>query len=628
MVTLTMDEKRDLSSRASGWMPGSDQVPLEKFSMASADNFWDGSIAQTANPIRLTFDQTIWLVADSQKALFSARGSGSSVQIFYKADPLPKLSVLLPPEFAKVKGLIEVPGVVPGWKVASGEYMFLGQPRIVEVWSRSDGVVILLVMTGTDSRAEVTDFLNGLTVGSSLVKGAMASETDSFAKLATLSRPSVVRILTKSCNSVNFVTDPGLYNLSGKSYPYCSYSQGSGFFISPDGYIGTNGHVVSNFPEDGLYFAILSGDAKDLAIDVMSLALKLETGVDPDRARVTAGVDELYKSKMGVLQLYTVYQSLFKKQIFSFGTEKDNYWVQLGNKSIEASVNTKERKIDVSREVPTAKLVDKDFGRMDETKGFSGSDVAILKIDEAGPFPALPLADPKDVVVGSSIQIIGFPGVGSGSDEMSVVDVSSTVESTVTKGIVSALKEAKGDKKRLIQTDATINHGNSGGPAFDEKGRVIGLATYGLTPESGGGNFNFLRDIGDLKVLMEKNNIKPTTGPVYDNWKSGLESYWLSYFKWANDDLSKVLAEYPIHPLAAKYVQDAKTLIGKPEDKTPVFTRTQRRLYLSISGGVMALSLLAALSLSIWDFTESRKKKHGGSQPPMVSAPVIPVSTF
>jgi S1-C subfamily serine protease len=86
--------------------------------------------------------------------------------------------------------------------------------------------------------------------------------------------------------------------------------------------------------------------------------------------------------------------------------------------------------------------------------------------------------------------LIGFPGIAMGSNSQ-LLDPSANAEPTFTRGVVSAFKQAKGNRKNLIQTDDSINHGNIGGPAISSDGRVVGLATYGLTPTEGGGNFNF-----------------------------------------------------------------------------------------------------------------------------------------
>lgn len=189
-----------------------------------------------------------------------------------------------------------------------------------------------------------------------------------------------------------------------------------------------------------------------------------------------------------------------------------------------------------------------------------------------------------------------------------LLDTSANAEPTFTRGVISAFKQAKGDKKNLIQTDASINHGNSGGPAVSSDGKVIGIATYGLSPDDGSGNYNFLRDVGDLEALMTKNNVPQETSVTFNTWKNGLENFWLSYFKYAKKDFESITKNYPVHPTVGKYLAEAKTKIGTPEDLTPRFTRNERRLYMGASGGLMILSLVAIVFLSTSDLLDSRKK--------------------
>jgi serine protease Do len=92
------------------------------------------------------------------------------------------------------------------------------------------------------------------------------------------------------------------------------------------------------------------------------------------------------------------------------------------------------------------------------------TDIALLKADTDHPLPAITFGDSDLVRVGERILAIGNPLGLSG---------------TVTLGIVSALNRDTGDTPydNFIQTDAAINHGNSGGPLFDMKGEVIGVNT-------------------------------------------------------------------------------------------------------------------------------------------------------
>src|SRR3954464_7680457 len=77
-------------------------------------------------------------------------------------------------------------------------------------------------------------------------------------------------------------------------------------------------------------------------------------------------------------------------------------------------------------------------------------DLAILKIDVGRPLPAIKVGNSDEVHVGDRVLAIGNP-LG--------------LQGTVTSGIVSALhRDLSGPYDEFIQTDAPINHGNSGGP--------------------------------------------------------------------------------------------------------------------------------------------------------------------
>lgn len=107
------------------------------------------------------------------------------------------------------------------------------------------------------------------------------------------------------------------------------------------------------------------------------------------------------------------------------------------------------------------------------------SDLAVLKVDaRATDLPPLPLGDSRAVKVGDPVLALGNPF---------------GLEDTITSGIVSALQRQITAPdgfsiEGVIQTDAAVNPGNSGGPLLDGEGRVIGvnsqIATAG--PQSRG----------------------------------------------------------------------------------------------------------------------------------------------
>ncbi|MET0370099.1 MAG: Do family serine endopeptidase [Sphingobium sp.] len=120
-----------------------------------------------------------------------------------------------------------------------------------------------------------------------------------------------------------------------------------------------------------------------------------------------------------------------------------------------------------NREEYTAKLVGRD----------PATDLAVLKIDSAKPLPFVKFGDSAKARVGDWVVAIGNPFALSG---------------TVTAGIISAVHRATGGTyDKFIQTDASINQGNSGGPMFDMRGDVIGINSQILSPSGGNVGIGF-----------------------------------------------------------------------------------------------------------------------------------------
>jgi serine protease Do len=107
----------------------------------------------------------------------------------------------------------------------------------------------------------------------------------------------------------------------------------------------------------------------------------------------------------------------------------------------------------------------------------AASDLAVLKIEPKKPLPFVKFGDSTKARVGDWVVAIGNPfGLGS----------------TVTAGIISALhRNTGGGSDRFIQTDASINQGNSGGPMFDMSGNVIGINSQILSPTGGNVGIGF-----------------------------------------------------------------------------------------------------------------------------------------
>jgi serine protease Do len=140
-------------------------------------------------------------------------------------------------------------------------------------------------------------------------------------------------------------------------------------------------------------------------------------------------------------------------------------------------------------------------------------DLAVLKIDVPQTLPAVTFGDSDQLRIGDPVMVIGNPlGIGE----------------SVSIGIVSALDRDLriSPYDDFIQTDAAINHGNSGGGMFDMDGKLIGVASALISSEGNTGSvgLGFALPANDAKFAIDQ-VIK--TGEVHAGW-FGVQSQTLS----------------------------------------------------------------------------------------------------
>ena len=125
------------------------------------------------------------------------------------------------------------------------------------------------------------------------------------------------------------------------------------------------------------------------------------------------------------------------------------------------------------------------------------NDLALLRVDVGTEIPAVSFADPESIGIGDPVVAIGF-----------ALDLDG--DPTVTAGIVSALDRTLSVSSTealdgLIQTDAAISSGNSGGPLVNAAGQVIGINT--AVAESDGQraatNVGFAIGVGEILDVLE-----------------------------------------------------------------------------------------------------------------------------
>src|SRR6266542_4442911 len=225
---------------------------------------------------------------------------------------------------------------------------------------------------------------------------------------------------------------------------------GSGFSITPDGYIVTNAHVVAP-KDDDIKAAFLAQDIRDEGDDFI-------TDVRQD------GLSERQATRNAKLANYQRTISV------------------VGSTGSGASGSSKRR---------VAKLVD-------AGEEFPGKDVAIVTV-KARHMATVELGDDTALSTGDRLFVLGFPGAATFNP---VLSKASQQEPTLTQGVLSAKKQVNGGYT-VLQTDAGMTHGNSGGPVFDEQGRVVGVATLGSVDPSTGREISGLNFAVPASIVNE-----------------------------------------------------------------------------------------------------------------------------
>ena len=142
------------------------------------------------------------------------------------------------------------------------------------------------------------------------------------------------------------------------------------------------------------------------------------------------------------------------------------------------------------------------------------SDIALLKIDGKD-LPYMRLGNSDDVIIGEWVIALGNP--------FGLFDIND--KPTVTVGVVSntGMKIESGEGRvyrDMIQTDAAINSGNSGGPLLNATGEVIGVNSVIYTPNQGNIGLGFAIPINRVKTIVAELR---KSGKIERNFWTGLQ---------------------------------------------------------------------------------------------------------
>lgn len=337
-----------------------------------------------------------------------------------------------------------------------------------------------------------------LVSGCSALTGKKPAPLSPAQKMVTIAKPAVVRPVSSVSVTFTF-KDPVVAAVVGANpYVMTVGATGSGWFISPDGYIVTNAHVVE--------------------IARLKDAELLEKVLFPRLIR-------LIEEKVGKLPPSDILQvantTYFEK------IERKLFVLTPGGEQLTAEIK--------AYGVPIGDDV-------------SGKDVAVLKV-EGKYFPTLTPADSETVKVQDKIYSMGYPGA---ADFFGLFDDKSILEASVSDGTVQARKNtAQGTP--VIQAGGSANPGNSGGPVLNEKGEVVGIVTFGKTE-----GVYFVVPMNTIGEFVRQSGATVSPGLTTTKFQEAMDLYWNGKYRKAIERYEEILRLYPAHSEAKRLLREAE----------------------------------------------------------------------
>lgn len=372
-------------------------------------------------------------------------------------------------------------------------------------------------------------------------------------RLAMYSKPAVVRIIDGAQGQI-------LLQLPGyqpQTYNVSAVALGSGFFISSNGYIATNAHVVS-MTKDG------EEKAKQALFWQMVQQVARQLGRDP-RSFNQQVIQQL--DQYSTLQSFQLFHHVIIPDGSSYPFEIKQYGAPTGEGSDQ------------------------------------GKDVAIVKI-EVKNAPILKLADSEKVQLQDHVTVIGYPGAAD-TFNSGLLSSRSALEATINDGKISARKTATSGAP-ILQTSAPATHGNSGGPVLNDANEVVGLLTFRGDTVNGQevSGFAFIVPSNTVMEYVKSAGATNEPGLTDKSYHEGLDLYWNQYYSSAIPKFEEVKRLFPHHSEVDRLIQSSQQAKaeGKERSSFPLWI-------VGVILGVLFILLLIILIIAIVVIMMRRKKR-------------------
>lgn len=222
-----------------------------------------------------------------------------------------------------------------------------------------------------------------------------------------------------------------------------------------------------------------------------------------------------------------------------------------------------------------------------------GSDIAILRLDGKHTLPTVRLGDSKDIHLQAEIWVAGYPGVASSTDEVigGWLSHDSDLESTFNPGTITSIKRNSAHTP-VFQTDVALYRGNSGGPAVDRAGEVIGIVTWGHTSAE---QIKFLVPINAARELLVKHKIAfNVEGEFNALYRTALDQASQGNWIQAKKALAEANRLFPDSPDVIRFTRDADAAIASMS----IWERHPVLFSVTVTAALLMLLIVAAVAFN------------------------------
>jgi S1-C subfamily serine protease len=421
--------------------------------------------------------------------------------------------------------------------------------------------------------------------------------SDPVVRAVDIAKPAVVRIITFLTGqlTVQFsATQNVTFRQGGNGYQIVL--SGSGTFITAHGDILTADHVI-NPPRSDLDQFLQQQAAQDVAT-YMNQTLHVKSPITADQVAAELA--------SGQLPSNTQYNTPRSRAYLS-----TDYAGPLNAPDVQS--------------IPANLYAQVD--RIEQQSSFNQKDVAIIHVSNMDDRAMVQLGNSSNVQQQDYLTIIGFPGSGDVSNNPTDL----LTLSVINKVSVSAIKTTDTGAP-VIQVSGNVEHGDSGGPALDNNGTIVGIVSFGSS--NGSGSTSFLQASNSASALVQSLKLDTSPGRFQKAWQQAFADYASNapgHWHKVQREFQQIAVQYPSFKAIKPYLDYTTTQAKTEKPVQPPQQTTQSSSTgspvlnaLTSKWAIIGAAVILLLVLLLFGGVVLRRRR--GKQAPASLTPAVSVN--